>query len=159
MPFLSTQRYERVVKRKNYEIILGIAIVLFVLSVFLMIRLVGGSTTDTTLRDTLMEQAEQEDKLAREYASRISRIGGTGTVHVLAMTRQHLHGLEQINKLANQLLQKKEIVPSEAINLAFDALDECETLVLSAKTIDAPMGVLWEQLDIISQALAEQQPQ
>lgn len=154
MPLIAKQqRYLQTPRRNQTQIIFWIAVALGLAVIVLSILLAVGTTSDTSLRDNLLEHARQEDRLAREYAARISRTGGTGTVHAIAMTRQHLHGLELLNDMAEQLLLQKEIVPAEAISRAYTALDEAETLVLGAGTIDAQIADLWEQLGIITQVL------
>lgn len=154
MPFLSNSRHERGVRRKTFEIVLAIAIVLSLVCIFLLIRLFGGSTSDTTLQDTLVEWAIQEDAMARESASQLSRTGGTTTVHLLGKTAQHLYALDMINELWTSWFGNAHpLVPPTAIDAAMKAVDDSEALVLGAQTIDVPLAELHLQLNEIANAV------
>lgn len=153
MSLYARNRYESGVKRSTFQAVLLVAGLLALICIYLVFRLTIASTSDTQLRDVFIERAQQEEQLARENASQMSRIGGTNTWQLLARTRQHLYALTQINELFSSLVaSNQQVVPQSAISSALNALTDCETQILAGNAIDEQLSVLWDALNVIAEA-------
>lgn len=148
------RRYGWSNQQRHFTILLVVAIAGIVTSLILGGILVTSSTSDAALHDILYARARLEESSAREITARLSRTGGTNTQHQLALLRQHLYALEQLNALSDSLLTRdKTFVPSDLITQAVSHVDRCETLLLTGQAIDSPMMDLRSVLSEIEAAI------
>lgn len=149
------ERYDRGVKRSTFELMVGGLAVLGAAVLILSIILMTSSTSDSTLRDTLVKAAVEQDGLARTAASQISRIGGSEAWQMIAQTRQHIYALQEVNELTMVLLGRSQpLVPEAALETAMRYLEDCERVLLQGNTIDTQLSLLWSQLDIVAEAVS-----
>lgn len=140
---------DKQIKRSSYQLAIFAAIVLGVVCIILSIILFGGSTSDNSLRNTLLDRVLIEEEAARTAASQLSRTGGSTTMVLIGRTRQHLYALSQLNDLTSTLLNEASPVPADAINVALEALDGCIARLLEGQAIDAQLATLWAQITVI----------
>lgn len=139
------------VNRRYMEIALGVIVVLVIAVGLLAYFLFFGSTTDTRLRDVMLDQARGEYTLAHESASQLSRTGGSSTMRMLSQARQHVYTIGKINTLCESLLDgNRPLISQEPIEQALAYISTCESLLLAGQYIDTPLNALWEQLTLIS---------
>lgn len=156
MNWMWRNNYERRVSRKAYNIVLIAAVVMTLLCGLLTYRLLSTSTSDTRLRDVLMEHAIREEDSARVTTSQISRTGGSNTWQLLGQTRQHLYALSELNSLATIFIDAASpLVPDEVLAQALENLTACESRLLEGRYIDDELSQLWTQLSVISASLQE----
>lgn len=143
------------VTRSTFELAVVCAIVFFLLALIFGVRLFSKSTSDTTISDTLVEQIVSQEGKAREAAAMISRTGGSNTMQMLAITRQHLYALSQLNDLSKALLNTQvDQIPQRLIDAAIAQIESCDVLLQTGQFIDQPLSELWELLMQIAQAAA-----
>lgn len=156
MTFFRKDAYERGVKRKTFDIVVILAVVFGLLSSYLFVRLITSSTTDTHVRDVLVEEIRNEDYLAREAASQISRLGSSNTWNLLGQVRQHVYAMQEMNALSGALLDSRHpLLPADALSDALVELGNCEARLLLGQAIDAPLSNLWQNLNTVALAVID----
>lgn len=146
--------YERRVSRKTYNLVLIIAVTMTLLCGFLSYRLLSTSTSDTQLRDVLLEHAIHEEESARTAASQISRTGGSNTWLLIGRTRQHLYAISELNNLAVTFMDANStLVSDETLSKSLEILTACESRLRAGNFIDDELSQLWTQLSVIRSSL------
>lgn len=146
-------RYEHGVSKKTFEYAIIAIVLLGLLSLFLIVRSVTSTTTDTDLSGVLTAQLRAEEESARLSAAQLSRYGGSTTMHLLAVTRQHVYAMSQLNTLGISLLGGP-LLPQALLDEALATLTACESLLHGGGTMDAQIATLWEQITAIQAHVA-----
>lgn len=156
MNFFRRNQYEPGVNRRKYQTALIAIGVLSVTCIGLAIGLFGGSTTDSSLRDTLREQAVEEYEAMVVSISQLSRIGGSNTWQQLADAQQHIYALTRLNEMTTILLSTDGgLAPADTLTTMRAAIVECESLMLAGRAIDGPLATLNAGVKAIGAALGQ----
>lgn len=148
-------RREKGISRKTRDILILAICILLLLNItqFILGRSTG-SRSDV-IHQALIIRVRDNIDAALSVVPQLSRMGGSSTSKWLSMTRQYLYGITQINELSSVLLgMDSALVPSEAINAAVRAIDDCEFRLSSGNSMDTPLNELWNQLIFISESIA-----
>lgn len=146
-------RKETAVSKKTRDILIIVIGVLILINAIQFFAYRSSGSREDVIRGTLVGQMQENIDAALAVVPQLGRTGGSSTMKWLALTRQHLYAMTQINDLAAVLLgQTGDLVPSDAINTATLAIDECERQLSAGLSMDTQLNILWGQLTILSEA-------
>ncbi|MCL1796507.1 MAG: hypothetical protein FWG37_06415 [Clostridia bacterium] len=109
-------------------------------------------TRDSIVRDAFVTRARSELIAARQSASQVSRMGSSNTYRVLAITRQHLYGITQLNDMtANLLGTREDLLPQDVVNAAIRSVEACEARNLEGYNSDEQLTELQAHLSVLAE--------
>lgn len=139
--------------RRTRDLLILAICVLLVLNAVQFFMSQTSVSRDSVVRDAFVFRVRAEVESARSAASQLSRLGGSSTIHLLAVTRQHLYGITQMNDMTATLLgSRQELVPQNIVLAAIRSVDACESKNMEGLPSDEPLAELQAYLANLSAA-------
>ena len=146
-------------KKRNKRVLLEILAIVCTLSLIANIGQFITSRAPKTRADriesALASSVRQEITSAQKAVLQLTRTGGSNTSRLLSEIRQSLYSVTRMNELNGTVNGTgKALLPQNTVNAALDAVSECESLLLSARSIDAPQANLIQLIGALNEEAA-----